>query len=150
LQVEIVEGIFPQVKKQKVDEDDDMFEGFDLDEMFLDEENDEESGATGSSVYGDPADRKEKRSVRAKRRRTKMNFLFNALAADVGLPAFADRAKVLEKTREVLRDLREAKAAKVLNKEFSKVTKPIISILDVANSHLSLVKDEIVTHSPCA
>ena len=108
-----------------------LFEGVDLDHVFEDGEDDD----------------REKRSVRAKRRRAKMNSLFSALAMDVGLSEFADRARVLEKTREVLRDLREAKK---LRTETSSTTKPIVSILDVISEHLLTAKDDIITHSPCA
>jgi hypothetical protein len=125
----------PLYLNDEYDEENDMFEGVDLDH-----------------VLGGEEELKEKRSARAKRRRAKMNTLFNSLASDVGLPPFADRARVLERTREVLRELRDAKKMKmdVSMSMPPPPIKPVVSILDVVSEHLYSAKNEIVTHSPCA
>jgi len=96
-------------------------------------------------------DEKGRRSMRAKRRRAKMNFLFSSLAEDVGLPAFSDRARVLEKTREVIRELREARESKKMKLDLLRsVERPLVSIKDVVSSHLLSAQADIVTHSPLA
>jgi len=122
------------------DFDQEFFEGAELDGMF----------------HQGTGDEREKRSVRAKRRRAKMNALFSALASDVGLSVFADRARVLERTRELIRELRDAKESREVKKlkvsepVLPMATKPILSILDVVSEHLHNAKDEMVTHSHCA
>ena len=115
------------------DQDADLFEGVDLD-----------------NVLGQGEDMKEKRSARAKKRRAKMNSLFNLLAADIGLPVFADRARVLERTREVLRELRDSKKQKLDMSAPAVTVKPVVSIIDVASEHLRSQSEEVVTYSPCA
>lgn len=91
---------------------------------------------------------KEKRSLRAKRRRATMNSLFNALAMDVGLPIYADRAKVLERTREVIRELRELKS-KSKSVHPSNVT-PLVTMSDVLRDHLMQERMEGFSYSPIA
>ena len=97
-----------------------------------------------------PEDEKEKRSYRAKRRRARMNLLFESLAADLGLPILTDRAIVLEKTRETLQLLRQELTTKKLRTmEVPALHKPLLSISDVAASHFRRSEQQSITYPPC-
>ena len=92
------------------------------------------------------------RSARAKKRRVRMNQLFDSLADTLALPISADRAVVLERAQKELVELRaEIKKLRVENTTTSSPAldaSPLISMEAIAAQHLFADDEELVVPFP--
>lgn len=96
-------------------------------------------GGIEPAAFGEEGEEKEKRSLRAKKRRAKMNLLYEALGREVGLPEMSDRALILQNTHQLIQDLKRQKemssVKKGLDQASSMPVNPVLSMADVAREH---------------